>query len=104
MEEISSDRLNFLKLKLHNERDFVVGYYNITKEQVRYMFSDILKKPCKECHISKLNYEEICKCFEVLRALVLAARKGEGRRIPKTVTKPKKYGIQVREEQQNEQN
>ena len=93
--------INFLRLKLHNERDFICGYFNITKQQVRFMISDLLDKPESQCHISKLNYEEICSCFEFIRHITLGARNGKGRRLPKTVTKFKQYGIQLREEQNN---
>lgn len=99
--EVTESKLNFLRLKLHNERDFVMGYYNITKDQVRYIFSDILHKPYKECHLTDLNYKDLCTCFDVLRSLILAARKGAGRRIPKSINKYKQYGKQVRKEQDN---
>lgn len=94
--------INFLRLKLHNERDFICGYFNISKKQVRFMFSDLLQKPESQCHISSLNYEEICSCFDFIRHLTLGARNGEGRRLPKTITKFKQYGIQLKEEQDND--
>lgn len=84
-------KINFLRMKLHKERDVVIGYYDVTKQQIRYMLSDILNKPMEECHIKDLNYEEICKSFDFLRALIKGARNGEGRRIPKTVRKYKEY-------------
>lgn len=94
--------LNFIKLKLCNERDFICSYFNISKLQIRYMFADLLNKNERDCHIGKLNYTEICKCFEFIRHMTLGARLGEGRRIPKTITNFKQYGNQLRKEQADE--
>lgn len=99
--EVTENKLNFLRLKLHNEKEFIRGYYKLSKQQIRYLFSDILHKPYNKCYLKDLNYEEICICFNVLRAMVLAARNGQGRRIPKTITKYKQYGEQIRKEQNN---
>lgn len=99
--EVTENKLNFLRLKLHNEREFIRGYYKLSKQQIRYLFSDILHKPYNKCYLKDLNYEEICICFNVLRAMVLATRKEQGRRIPKIITKYKQYGEQIRKEQNN---
>lgn len=93
---MEEEKIKFLKMKLANERDVVIGYYNVTKEQIRNMLSEILNKPVEKCYIRELDYEEICKAFGFFRALIKGARNGEGRRIPKSVTKFKRYGKQLR--------
>ena len=73
--EVTENKLKFLRLKLRNEREFIRGYYKLSKQQIRYLFSDILHKPYNKCHLKDLNYDEICICFNVLRAMVLASVK-----------------------------
>lgn len=93
---MEEEKIYFLRMKLHNERDVILSYYNISKEQIRYMLSEVLNKPVEKCKIKYLNYDEICKSFDFFRTLIKGARNDGGKRVPKTIKNYKQYGKQLR--------